>query len=381
VRETKIQDASFYAHSLAWTPKGSANATTSVVFDRNAAFPASKILSFERGHIEGKELALELVGLGRAIIGGIPNADEKKTQVIKVRASLDHSGLFIVDHAEVVTEWSEQVTEGEETKTVHKKTRSDLTITTEFLPALSIMTQKQIDDATLVEGQLVSQDKLIQETHDRRNALEAYIYAMRSNISERLAGYADDATKQKLSTMLDEQEAWLYTEEGETSNKQTYVDRLSKLQAIGGPIEKRHQEELERPSFVSTLQKTIASLRDKAATFDGIGAEEDKAAIEKKCAEVESWLAQGLQKQATLAKTQNPAITCQEISERTNRLMNDAKPLINKVRAKPEDKKKEDGDVKMEDATPEEVAKDANAEEIEIGGADSGANADKMDLD
>eukprot|EP00762_Andalucia_godoyi_P002910 ANDGO_04167.mRNA.1 Heat shock 70 kDa protein 14 len=402
VRETQVKDAHTASElSMAWTPKGRAEPKVSTVFEKNAPYPAVKMVSLDRSAIDGNSLEITLgPRVGVAAVSGIPPAQDGKTMTVKLRLGLNVSGLYSVEGAEVVTEWDEEKVEekskeeakegdvaaapaaAEEKKPaiVRKKQRADLKVEMRYAPELNVMSSKLIDDAVLLEGQLLAQDKLIMDTWDRKNALESYIYALRSKIYDDnvLAPFVTEDVTNQFSKALEDAESWLYSEEGENAAKQAYVDRLNALKKIGDPIELRHSEFFERPSMLDFLSKTIASVREKAAAFQGVGADEDRTKVVAMCDEAGAWLAKANAALSQTARHVTPSILCREIADRANKLISDAKPLLNKKRDAP----KVEADVKMEDSQPQEnLPKDADAEEIVINQADSNAHAETMDLD
>lgn len=77
---------------------------------------------------------------------------------------------------------------------------------------------------------MVAEDKQEKERIDAKNALEEYVYDLRSKISDQdqLGPFITDNDRQALSKVLDEVEDWLYGD-GEECNRQVYVDRLASL--------------------------------------------------------------------------------------------------------------------------------------------------------
>lgn len=77
---------------------------------------------------------------------------------------------------------------------------------------------------------MVAEDRQEKERVDARNALEEYVYDLRSKISEedQLYTFILDAERESLCRTLDDTENWLY-EEGEECQRQIYSDRLARL--------------------------------------------------------------------------------------------------------------------------------------------------------
>lgn len=77
---------------------------------------------------------------------------------------------------------------------------------------------------------MVADDKQEKERIDVRNALEEYVYDLRSKLLDegQLATFIVESDREDLCRLLDETENWLY-EEGEECQRQVYSDRLSTL--------------------------------------------------------------------------------------------------------------------------------------------------------
>ena len=58
------------------------------------------------------------------------------------------------------------------------------------------------------ECQMALQDRVQEETNEKKNALEAYIYSLRGKLAEQLAPFASDAERTSLSELLDNLEVW-----------------------------------------------------------------------------------------------------------------------------------------------------------------------------
>ena len=77
---------------------------------------------------------------------------------------------------------------------------------------------------------MVAEDRQEKERIDARNALEEYVYDLRSKITEddQLATFMLEVDREQLYRQLDDTENWLY-EEGEECQRQVYSDRLARL--------------------------------------------------------------------------------------------------------------------------------------------------------
>lgn len=114
------------------------------------------------------------------------------------------------------------------------------------------------------ENAMYMEDKLIAETDEKKNELEASIYELRDKIDGVYAEFASDEEKDKLRSKLTDTEVsfchpfaflaeflvltcdqdWLY-EEGEDTTKSVYVAKMDEIRFIAGPIMQRHREKLD----------------------------------------------------------------------------------------------------------------------------------------
>ncbi|KAK5118780.1 Heat shock protein hsp88 [Meristemomyces frigidus] len=133
------------------------------------------------------------------------------------------------------------------------------------------------------EGQMISEDKLVADTEDKKNELESEIYSMRNKIDEPYEsnGYADfasDEEKQKVKEKCEQLEDWLY-DEGEDATKGQYIAKMDELRAAAGPIiqrfnDKRQEEDDARRE---ALEKAQASKREAEAASKKAAEDSKKA--------------------------------------------------------------------------------------------------------
>ncbi|MFS7984332.1 putative Heat shock protein 70 family [Helianthus anomalus] len=101
------------------------------------------------------------------------------------------------------------------------------------------MLPADVQKAVETKFEMALQDRVMEETKDKKNAVEAYVYEMRNK-------------REGFITKLQETEDWLY-EDGEDEAKGVYVAKLDELKKQGDPIEQRYKEHSERGSFVDQL--------------------------------------------------------------------------------------------------------------------------------
>ncbi|KAF4926765.1 Heat shock protein hsp88 [Colletotrichum viniferum] len=129
------------------------------------------------------------------------------------------------------------------------------------------------------EAAMVMEDKLVADTEEKKNELEAYIYDLRNKLDDQYAEFASDEEKAKIREKLEASEDWLY-DEGEDTTKAVYVAKLDEIRAMAGPIVQRHFEKVEE-------ERRIVQERAEAEKAAKRAAEEEarKAAEAEKSAD------------------------------------------------------------------------------------------------
>jgi len=77
-------------------------------------------------------------------------------------------------------------------------------------------------------------DKLLRESVEGRNALESYLYSLRSSIEGNLKEKIPEEKQEELSTTITEALSWL--EENQTEDKETYVEKQKEVETVANPI-------------------------------------------------------------------------------------------------------------------------------------------------
>jgi len=292
VRDFSVQDIVSYPIEFAWekSPEIPDEDTNLTVFNKGNPMPSTKILTFYRKQafdLEARYAKPEgLPGkinpwIGRFSVKGVKADSKDDFMVCKLKARVNLHGILNLDKGYYVEdeEFEEPIPElkdadametDDKTKADAPKTRKvKRTVTKGDLP-LSAGTAS-LDQATKdllfeQEGQMISEDKLVAETEDRKNELESEIYSMRSRIDEPYSsnGYSDFASeqeKEKIREKCSQLEDWLY-DDGDDASKGQYIAKLDELRAAAGPIigrfnDKRQEEEEARRK----LQEEAAAKR------------------------------------------------------------------------------------------------------------------------
>ena len=236
------------------------------------------------------------------------------------------------------------------------------------------MTRQQLNACLETEAQMANQDRVIRETNDMRNELEAYIDKMRDEVIGDLRPYVSDDAKQKFEAGLNDAETWLYEGDGYDATKSQYAQRLKDVRNIGDAAELRRKADRERPSLVAELQAKVEALK----TFCNSTSEEhahigddDRGTVRDAASKASEWLLESLEKQGSLEQCQDPVLLPSHIKDKLYDLDQATRPILTKPKplppkpappppadAPPAEAKEEDGDAKLDDAAaaPEDAA-------------------------
>ncbi|KAG8863275.1 adenyl-nucleotide exchange factor sse1 [Tulasnella sp. 330] len=346
VREFSMHDITHYPVKVQWerSPDDPEEDTELVVFDRGNGTPSTKVLTFYRSgpfdveaeYAEPNALPGSInPWIAKITVKDVPNTGEGPSQ-IKIKTRVSHNGLVSFEGAQVVVEavspQEEMEIEGEPAK--KKVVKKDLPFVTSNLS----MEKSLVNNLREIENGMYESDKLVQDTEDRKNALEEYVYDMRSKVDGRLAAFVQPEEKSALLAALQSAEDWLYTEEGEDATKSAYVERLDKLHAIGVPISQRYMESENRPRAMSDLRQAINTFLSQAQSdeekYSHIDAKDKQSVIER-AATAQKWMDDNAAKQAERPKNVPPVFTCEEVRKKTEDLTYFATPIFNRPKPKP----------------------------------------------
>ncbi|XP_022714935.1 heat shock 70 kDa protein 15-like [Durio zibethinus] len=195
-----------------------------------------------------------------------------------------------------------------------------------------------VQKAVEKEFEMALQDRVMEETKDKKNAVEAYVYDMRNKLSDKYQDFVTDPEKEVFSAKLQETEDWLY-EDGEDETKGVYVAKLEELKKQGDPIEERYKEYTERGTVIDQLAYCINSYREAAMSndpkFDHIELAE-KQKVLNECVEAEAWLREKKQQQGQLPKYATPVLLSADVRKKAEALDRFCRPIMTKPKpAKP----------------------------------------------
>ncbi|THG03842.1 hypothetical protein TEA_017295 [Camellia sinensis var. sinensis] len=197
------------------------------------------------------------------------------------------------------------------------------------------MASADVQKAVEKEFEMALQDRVMEETKDKKNAVEAYVYDMRNKLHDKYQEFVTESEREEFIAKLQVVEDWLY-EDGEDETKGVYIAKLDELKKQGNPIEERYKEHTERGSVIDQLVYCINSYREAAISndskFDHIDLAE-KQQVLNECGQAEAWLTEKKQQQDSLPKHATPVLLSADVRRKTEALN---RPIMTKPKpAKP----------------------------------------------
>ncbi|KAI7158171.1 Heat shock protein [Hortaea werneckii] len=289
VRDFSVQDVVNYPIEFTWekSPDIPDEDTNLTVFNRGNAMPSTKILTFYRKQpfdLEAKYAKPDMLPgkmnpwIGRFSVKGVKADSKDDFMICKLKARLNLHGVLNVEQGYYVEEQEveEPVPEKEGEKNADAMETDDKAANGEAKPPAqkTRKVKKQVRKGDLPissgtasltdeiknqyaeqEGQMISQDKLVADTEERKNELESEIYSTRNKVDEPYEsnGYAEFCSEEEKATIKDKCEKledWIY-DDGDDATKAQYVAKLEELRATAGPVvqrfnDKRMEEEEAR---------------------------------------------------------------------------------------------------------------------------------------
>ncbi|EAU90789.1 heat shock protein [Coprinopsis cinerea okayama7 len=371
VREFAVHDINHFPIKVQWerVPEDQDEETELLVFPQGNAIPSTKVLSFYRKEPFQIQAAYAnpdllpgsinpwIANFTAKEVAPLPNGDPA---VVKVKTRLNLHGImsFEAAYTEEIEEKEEVVStpspapmdvdgaaapaaEGEQPaappQPVVKKKKVVRKKEVAFVASNSSLTREVVEEWREKEGQMYESDKLVRDTEERKNALEEYIYDMRSKVEDRFASFVQASEKSTLLAALQEAEDWLYSEEGEDTTKSIYISKLDALKKIGDPITFRYRESQDRNTAIAALRETLNTYMSQATSSDEKYShidEKDKQSVVEKVATVQKWLEDMIVKQAERPKNEDPVLTSGEVAKKRDEVIYFATPILTRLKPK-----------------------------------------------
>jgi heat shock protein 4 len=378
------EDANDEAQGMEVDATTGAQPTNAVVmFDRGLSFPIVRRVTLKRNQgtfavqAEYNEKALEygLPASGNAIATfsvQAPISEEAKK--IRVNVKQDIHGIIQLSSAQMVEEIADEeepessdaapLKDGEEAAAPENKKKKVKKTNLVFTTTRPLdWTEAEIQKAYQAELAMALKDKLVQETSDKRNELESYIYDMRDKIGSEsaLGSFGTDAEKAAFITQNEAMENWLY-EDGFDASKETYATKLKELQKLGSPMERRQAEQEGRPAAVSTLQQSLEKYQNwvnQEATDEAYAhiTDDERQRVQSKCDEISAWMYDMLDQQGALPNHQDAVLTVFDLQAKNKDLIDTCGPVLRKPKPaapkkEPEPAAQPEGEAKTADEVP-----------------------------
>ncbi|XP_014217744.1 heat shock 70 kDa protein 4L [Copidosoma floridanum] len=400
VRDFAVTDIQPYPIKLTWDAS-QGEIGEMEVFEQNHSIPFSKMLTFYRSSpfnliasysVQPPNYPTNHIGV--FTIKDVKPNKEGESSKVKVKVRINLNGIMTIASASLAEkrepsqqEKEEEVQQQQQQETMNvdqqqdKKDKTDQDAEAKEPPApendekgddnkkvkirlveLPIevrsygMSQKDLDNALEREFKMISEDRQEKERIDARNALEEYVYDMRSKLqdADQLGTFVEESVCKTMCDELDDTENWLY-EEGEECQRQVYSDRLAHLRTKGEPIKDLKVEFDGRGPAIDELaaalqiaKKSVDQIRScKDDRFDHI-TDEELSKVEKTIMDTWNWLEEKRIQLNQTPKTQQPPVYVNQIRSEKQNLDKIVTPVINKPKPKIEPPKEEKKDKSSE---------------------------------
>jgi heat shock protein 4 len=331
VRDFSVHDIVSYPIEFTWeqSPDIPDEDTSLTVFNKGNVMPSTKILTFYRKQpfdLEARYAKPELLPgkinpwIGRFSVKGVKADSKDDFMICKLKARLNLHGVLNVESGYYVedVEIEEPVPEEKEGEKKDVDAMETDTPNGSAEPKPKVRKIKKqvrkgtasLDEATKdalaeKENAMFMEDKLVADTEDKKNELEAFIYELRGKIDDQYAEFASDEEKEKVKAKLEATEVrcfhisllkrkltrpqdWLY-DEGEDATKAAYVAKMDEIRFVAGPIIQRYQDKLEeeRQAVLKAQEEAAAKKRAEAEAKKKAEDEAKRAAEPKKSEDTE----------------------------------------------------------------------------------------------
>ncbi|XP_066371101.1 heat shock 70 kDa protein 16-like isoform X2 [Miscanthus floridulus] len=315
VREYEVQDA-IPASIGFYTSDGPVSTLSSdVLFRRGLPFPSVKIITLQKND----SFSFDAYYADANELPPGTSTDIGTFQISPFQAHTEASKVKLIDDYQRNANSSDNMevdTSGDDTG---HKSRGESSIQRQELPITEYiygaMSKLELLEAQEQEQQLAYQDKLMERTKDRKNALESYVYDTRNKLSERYRSFATDSEREQISVNLQQTEDWLY-EEGDDETEAVYSSKLEELKKLVDPIENRCKDDEVRAEATRELLKCIVDHRMAAKSLST----PERDAVDNECNKAEQWLREGSQLQESLPKNVDPVLWSCEIKRKEEEL-------------------------------------------------------------
>ena len=382
VKEFFVNDIIYHPISISLSPlEMEVESEPEVLFAHRNNYPVTKIMKVKKKspfkidlfYTEEIAQGLEKDIAKFAVLG--PSEEEDYT--VKLHIKMSGHGVVNLENAEKLETVMEEVElkEGEEQPEEEKKYKKKIKKTPlEISSELKGMNQQKTEAFAQEERKMHDEDRIARETHEIKNALEAFVYESRSKIRYELVDYTVPEDQAKILDQLQETENWLYGE-GEDTLKSVYNEKLENLKSLVEPVKRRHQQYTMYPELVREIENTLVWAEGLAnstdAQYEHIP-QEDRQPILQKAQECRDWVTKSISAIESLNRTQEPTVPTDDfvklniqMREFTEQIMNKPKPAPPKEE-KPQEKPQEQPQESQEKAQENPNEENGTPEQMEL---------------
>lgn len=345
VREYEVQDSFPFAIGLLSDEGKSISLPNGALFPKGHPFPSAKMVSLYRS----KTFHLEIIyanendlpvgvspNVSHYTIGPFSSAEKVK---VKVKFVLNLHGIVMIESASLVAadnssnnshsplepmvvdnqmsngtadnkfvDSGPSTTHSSDESRKGKFRRQNIKVSENVYGGT---TRDSLSLAHEIERALAEQDIYVEQTKEKKNNLESFVYDTRNKLLSSYRSFATDEERDRVSKNLQETEDWLY-EDGDDESEQAYTGRLEDLRKLLDPIESRYKEEDARAQATKNLSNCIKEYCMAANSLPA----NDKEAVYSECSKIEQWLNEKSQLQASLPKNADPELWSREINQK-----------------------------------------------------------------
>lgn len=232
VREFKVEDVMPYAIKFSWEGNDKGEAREMKAFSTCTPIPCTKLLTFYRREpfdVEASYCDADLfpkgtkTWLGRFTVSKVKPDSNGEPSTVKVKVRLNPNGILEATGAQAIEEKVVEDTATDESKPETQETEENKqqengatanppagkkqkkSVNKTDLPVsgtVSALPKDKLLELRELENGMVSSDKLVVDTEERRNTLEAYVYEMRGKLECEYQEYVEDKVLSNLPFCL-----------------------------------------------------------------------------------------------------------------------------------------------------------------------------------
>ncbi|PON51510.1 Heat shock protein 70 family [Parasponia andersonii] len=380
VRDYEVQDSLPFSIGLLLDGGPICTGANGILFPKGQPIPSIKVLTFQRSNsfkLEAFYANLDELPpctsskISCFTIGPFQSQSKKARVKVKVHLILHgivsvESATLVEDHVNLVSRLEAQSVDqmdidgesvsgsservpnglqdgGMQSEFVHASAHATKTNKATRRLVLSIseiiyggLTKGEISEALEKELVLAQQDRTVEETKNKKNALESYVYEMRNKLFNTYRSFASDHEREDISRSLQQTEEWLY-DDGDDETEYAYNSKLEDLKKLVDPVDNRYKDEDSRVQATRDLLKCIVDYRMAVDSLPP----RDKELIVNECTKAEQWIREKTQQQDSMPKHIDPVLWSRDIKSRIDELNSACKQIL-RSRASPDSSDQQD---------------------------------------